>query len=151
MAVLFIDLDGFKQVNDQLGHDAGDILLAAFAARLTATLRSSDATGRLDAPDSAARLGGDEFIVLIDDFVEVSQLDVVARRILGAVEFPFQIGREERTVGVSIGIAVFPRDADSVDGLMKCADTAMYVAKQAGKNTFRYYSATVESAESVTG
>ena len=173
LAVLFIDLDGFKEVNDRLGHDAGDALLAAFASRLTAALRRSDATGRMRAPDSAARLGGDEFVVLIDDFAEPSQVEVVARRILSVVATPFQLGSPRRiaaagagasvasgassgpsgassaaSVGASIGIALFPRDGDSLDSLMRCADEAMYVAKQAGKNTYRFCSGTDGAAGS---
>jgi len=140
VAVLFIDLDGFKVINDQLGHDAGDVVLVTFAARLTATLRSSDVTGRLQPLDSAARLGGDEFVVLIDDFKDASQVEVVVRRILASVDAPFQVAAEERAVGVSIGIAMFPQDGASLDRLMKSADSAMYAAKQAGKNTFRYSS-----------
>ena len=140
LAVLFIDLDGFKEINDQLGHDAGDAVLAEFASRLSAALRHSDATGKLPPADSAARLGGDEFVVLIDDFTDDSQMTVVARRILATGETPFQLGVEQRSIGVSIGIATYPRDADSLDGLMKCADSAMYAAKQAGKNTCRHFS-----------
>ena len=166
LAVLFIDLDGFKEVNDRLGHDAGDALLAAFASRLTAALRRSDATGRMRAPDSAARLGGDEFVVLIDDFAEPSQVEVVARRILSVAATPFQLAGGRRnaaqgsgasgaggsgsaaSVGASIGIALFPRDGDSLDSLMRCADEAMYVAKQAGKNTYRFCSGTDGAAGS---
>jgi diguanylate cyclase (GGDEF)-like protein/PAS domain S-box-containing protein len=139
LAVLFIDLDGFKAINDELGHDSGDALLAAFASRLTASLRRSDAAGRMRGVDSAARLGGDEFVVLIDDFADQAQVEVVARRILSVTATPFQIGSERRLLGASIGIAVFPRDGDSLDSLMKKADSAMYLAKQAGKNTYRFY------------
>jgi diguanylate cyclase (GGDEF)-like protein/PAS domain S-box-containing protein len=147
LAVLFIDLDGFKGINDRLGHDAGDALLAAFASRLTATLRRSDATGRMRPQDSAARLGGDEFVVLIDDFSDASQVEVVARRILSGVSTPFQLGGAlhgsgpvvESIIGASIGIALHPQDADSPDALMKRADEAMYAAKQAGKNTYRFF------------
>jgi diguanylate cyclase (GGDEF)-like protein/PAS domain S-box-containing protein len=140
LAVLFIDLDGFKSINDQLGHDAGDVLLTAFATRLTAALRSSDATARLVPTEAAARLGGDEFVVLIDDFTEVSQLEIVARRVLATTQAPFLVGSESRTVGLSMGIALFPQDGESIDTLMKHADMAMYAAKSAGKNTYRYFS-----------
>jgi diguanylate cyclase (GGDEF)-like protein len=144
VAVLFIDLDGFKGINDQLGHDAGDGVLAAFAVRLRTALRSSDAAGKLESRESAARFGGDEFVVLIDDFTEVEQVAVVARRILALTQIPFQAGIERRSIGLSIGIALFPQDGDTPDRLMKCADSAMYAAKQAGKNTFRFFSAHYE-------
>ena len=147
VAVLFIDLDGFKGINDRLGHDAGDALLAAFASRLTASLRRSDATGRMRSPDAAARLGGDEFVVVVDDFSETAQVKVVARRILSVVATPFELRRASSpgsgpgvaaSVGASIGIALYPQDGDSVDRLMRRADEAMYAAKQAGKNTYRF-------------
>ena len=140
VAVLFIDLDGFKEINDQLGHDAGDALLAAFASRLTGCLRKSDATGRLHS-DSAARLGGDEFVVLIDDFADPAQVVVVAQRILSATTTPFVLNGQDRSLGASIGIAVFPHDGKTLDSLMKCADSAMYAAKQAGRNNYRFFSA----------
>jgi diguanylate cyclase (GGDEF)-like protein/PAS domain S-box-containing protein len=139
VAVLFIDLDSFKEINDQLGHDAGDRVLAAFAARLTAALRGSDAAGRVEPPESAARLGGDEFVVLVEDFADAEQVAAVSRRILAVTQIPFQAGAEKRNLGASIGIAVFPRDGDSPEVLLKCADSAMYAAKQAGKNTYRFY------------
>ena len=152
LAVLFVDLDGFKQVNDRLGHDAGDALLAAFASRLTAALRRSDAAGRGHQGDGAARLGGDEFVVLIDDFSDRSQLEVVARRIVSIAATPFRLrgaptgagaddgidGGIEVAVGASIGIAIYPEDGDSLDSLMRRADEAMYRAKQAGRNTWRF-------------
>ena len=154
LAVLFIDLDGFKQVNDRLGHDAGDALLAAFASRLTGSLRRSDAAGRGHPADAAARLGGDEFVVLIDDFSERSQVEVVARRIVSIAATPFRLrgrlngagaavdggidGGVDVAVGASIGIAIYPGDGDSLDSLMRRADEAMYRAKQAGRNTWRF-------------
>ena len=99
-------------------------------------------------------MGGDEFVVLIDDFSDVANVAVVARRILAAAAAPFPVGIESRSVGVSIGIAVFPQDGDSLDRLMKCADSAMYAAKQAGKNTYRYFSspqiATIDSPSGVS-
>jgi diguanylate cyclase (GGDEF)-like protein/PAS domain S-box-containing protein len=148
VAVLFIDLDGFKGINDRLGHDAGDALLAAFASRLTATLRRSDATGRMRAPGSAARLGGDEFVVLVDDFAEPAQVEVVAKRILSIVSTPFELGAlrggasMSASIGASIGIALHSQDGESVDRLMRRADEAMYAAKQAGKNTYRFWNRT---------
>jgi diguanylate cyclase (GGDEF)-like protein/PAS domain S-box-containing protein len=141
LAVFFIDLDGFKKINDELGHAAGDALLAAFASRLTSVLRTSDAAGRVEPLESAARLGGDEFVVLIEDFSDGTQVDLVAEKILAAMKAPFSVGIETCFIGVSIGIALSPRDGDSLDRLMHSADSAMYAAKQAGKNTYRYFSA----------
>ena len=135
LAILFIDLDGFKQVNDRLGHDAGDRLLATFAQRLRECLRESDA---------AARLGGDEFVVLIDDFSEPSQLVIVAQRILATAAIPFLLGGEEGHVTASIGISIYPDDGKDIDSLAKNADSAMYRAKQAGKNGYRFFSASLE-------
>lgn len=140
LAILFIDLDGFKEINDRLGHNAGDALLAAFASRLASTSRKSDATGRLRSADSAARLGGDEFVVLIDDFEDVFEVVTVARRILAATSTPFHLEGGDRYLTASIGIAVYPDDGETLDSLMKSADSAMYAAKQTGKNDFRFYS-----------
>jgi diguanylate cyclase (GGDEF)-like protein len=147
VAVLFIDLDGFKGINDRHGHEAGDALLAAFAVRLTTALRRSDSTGRILDPDRAARLGGDEFVVLVDDFVEPAQLEVVAGRILSIVSAPFELKTKAEdgtaattaSIGASLGIALYPQHGDSVDSLLRRADEAMYAAKQAGKNTYRFY------------
>jgi len=144
VALLFIDLDDFKMINDKFGHDAGDDVLTAFAARLTAELRGSDAAGRAQPPEAAARLGGDEFVVLIEDFADADQVAAMSQRILAATQIPFQAGRERPTIGVSIGIAVFPQDGDSFERLLKCADIAMYAAKQAGKNSYRFFSSGYE-------
>ena len=144
LAILFIDLDGFKQVNDRLGHDAGDRLLAAFAQRLRECLRESDAAARLDATGTPARVGGDEFLVFIDDFTEPSQLVIVAQRILASAAKPFALDGEEGHVTASIGISIFPDDGKDIDTLAKNADSAMYCAKQAGKNGYRFFSAPVK-------
>jgi diguanylate cyclase (GGDEF)-like protein len=139
LGILFVDLDGFKQVNDTFGHDAGDHLLATFAERLGASLRSSDVVARPSLANVAARLGGDEFVVLIEDFGERSDIAAVAERILAAAAKPFELAGAQGRVGASIGISIFPADGDDADALMKKADAAMYVAKQAGKNTYRFY------------
>jgi diguanylate cyclase (GGDEF)-like protein len=123
VAVLLIDLDGFKDVNDTLGHQAGDRLLRQVAARLTANLRDAD---------MAARLGGDEFAVIFDDCPAQPLLDITAR-ILSAIREPVDIDGRIISVGASIGIAVGGRDSTSTD-LLRDADTAMYAAKAAGKN-----------------
>lgn len=138
LAILFIDLDGFKQVNDRFGHDAGDHLLVTFTLRLRECLRKSDAVAR--GSDTAARLGGDEFVVLIDDFSEPSELAAVAQRILAAAARPFPLAGPEGYVSASIGISVYPTDGNDIESLTKSADSAMYRAKQAGKNTYCFFS-----------
>jgi len=133
LAGLFIDLDGFKQVNDAYGHDAGDRLLAEAARRLRASLRASD---------PVARLGGDEFFAVLEDVQDTAPIERVARKLLAAMGEPYDIGGgRQAVVSASIGISVFPDDAADADALMKHADTAMYGAKQAGKNAYRFFGA----------
>ena len=146
LGLLFIDLDGFKQVNDRFGHDAGDHLLATFAERLGASLRSSDIVARPGSAEVAARLGGDEFVVLIEDVNDPSELEIVAQRILEAAAKPFDLAGAEGRVGASIGIGIFPDDGTDLDALVKSADAAMYAAKQAGKNTVRFHVKAVAQA-----
>jgi diguanylate cyclase (GGDEF)-like protein/PAS domain S-box-containing protein len=133
LAVVFLDLDGFKQINDAYGHDAGDALLVEVAQRLRKHLRASDLV---------ARLGGDEFLVVLEDIQDLLPVEIVGRKLLAEVTHPYytQSGVEMR-VTASIGISVLPNDAVDAGALMKHADTAMYAAKQAGKNTLRFYSA----------
>ena len=138
LGILFIDLDGFKQVNDRYGHDAGDHLLATFAERLGVCLRRSDIVARPVAANTAARLGGDEFVVLIEDVGHRSELETVAKRILAAATKPFDLAGAEAHVSASIGISIFPDDGEDPDALLKKADSAMYGAKEAGKNAFRF-------------
>ena len=131
LALVFLDLDGFKQINDIHGHDAGDALLIEVAARLRKHLRSSDLI---------ARLGGDEFLVVLEDIHELAPVEIVAKKLLGEIGQPFRLAGAELEVTASIGISVLPDDAMDANALMKHADTAMYAAKQAGKNTLRFYS-----------
>ncbi len=140
LALLFIDLDGFKRINDTFGHEAGDRLLVLFAQRLRTCLRKSDATARLRRAATAARLGGDEFVVLIDDFREPADLAVVAQRILASAAEPFPLEGQEGCVSASIGISVYPHDGNDADSLLKSADSAMYRTKQAGKNDYQFVS-----------
>ena len=149
LAILFIDLDGFKQINDRFGHDAGDHLLATFTLRLRECLRRSDAVGRHTGSDTAARLGGDEFVVLIDEFVETSELEAVAKRILAAAAEPFSLAGPEGKVSASIGISIYPTDGADIEGLTKCADSAMYRAKQTGKNTYRFFSDAMDKRDRI--
>ncbi len=132
VAVLFLDLDRFKKINETLGHDVGDKLLLEVAKRLENCVRKSD---------SVARLGGDEFAVLLDDLRDVKFVAVVARKILQALSKPIIIQEYELYATSSIGISLFPDDSEDVDGLLRCADTALYRAKDAGKNNYQYYTA----------
>jgi len=132
LAVVFIDLDGFKQVNDLHGHDAGDKMLVELAARLRDNLRASDLI---------ARLGGDEFLVVLEEVTEIGPVEIVAKKLLSEAAQTYDLGGREARVTASIGISVYPDDAADALALMKHADTAMYAAKQAGKNIFRFYTA----------
>jgi diguanylate cyclase (GGDEF)-like protein/PAS domain S-box-containing protein len=133
LAVVFIDLDGFKQINDVHGHDAGDALLVEVAGRLRKHLRASDLV---------ARLGGDEFLVVLEDIQDLLPVEIVGRKLLAEVTHPyFTSAGAELRVTASAGISVLPDDAVNATALMKHADTAMYAAKQAGKNTLCFYSA----------
>ncbi|UZE84395.1 putative bifunctional diguanylate cyclase/phosphodiesterase [Pseudomonas viciae] len=131
LAVLFLDLDRFKQINDTLGHDAGDQLLQAVALRLRACLRASD---------TVARLGGDEFVILLPELSEDSYVAVTAQKVLSTIARPFNLHGQEFRVTASVGISVFPRDGLDEQTLKKNADSAMYQAKQQGKNNFQFYS-----------
>ena len=130
-AVQFIDLDRFKHVNDTLGHGAGDQLLCEISARLKANLRASDVV---------ARLGGDEFVVLLQEVLDADQAGEVARKILSAITLPVIIDGQSCQVTGSIGISIYPADAGDEQALMKNADTAMYMAKEKGRNNFQFYS-----------
>jgi diguanylate cyclase (GGDEF)-like protein/PAS domain S-box-containing protein len=130
-AVLFIDLDHFKAINDTLGHDAGDALLKQTAARLRESVRPGEIV---------ARLGGDEFVVLCRDAVDLADIDALASRILQSVIRPVRLLDQECRISASIGVAIFPGDGDTERTLMKSADSAMYTAKQDGKNNYRFAS-----------
>jgi diguanylate cyclase (GGDEF)-like protein len=130
LALVFVDLDGFKLINDLRGHDAGDALLIELAGRLRANLRASDLV---------ARLGGDEFVVAVEEVQEVGPIETVAKKLLAELVRPYSLAGGDAKVTASIGISIFPDDAADAQALMKHADTAMYAAKQAGKNTYRFY------------
>lgn len=132
VAVLFIDLDGFKPVNDSLGHKAGDVALATVARRILATVRTADAV---------ARIGGDEFLVALSDVRDDDAVAHIARKLLVAIDQPIEVpdARAFAHVTASIGISVFPRDAGTGDELIVLADQAMYRAKEAGKNAYRFF------------
>jgi len=135
-AVLFVDLDRFKLINDTLGHGAGDQLLQEVAMRFTECLRESDIV---------ARLGGDEFVVLVQEVSETEQVATVARKILSAAIKPVVIAGQECRVTASVGISMYPADAKDEQSLMKNADIAMYFAKEEGKNSFQFYSENIKT------
>jgi diguanylate cyclase (GGDEF)-like protein len=134
-AILFIDIDGFKSINDTLGHPAGDCLLQQLALRLKDSVRSGD----FAAAGSVARLGGDEFVVVIEQLKNSDDAAAVAQRIIGNIRQPVQLEAAEVVVTASIGISIFPDDGPDPDTLIKHADIAMYSAKENGKNTFQYF------------
>ncbi len=145
LAVMFVDLDNFKRVNDTLGHKAGDELLRTASARLSGSLRAHDSVtrdsvrGLHEASHSIARLGGDEFIVLLTDLDDAANAASAARRIVAALAEPVTVRGTEVFVGGSIGVAVYPQDGADIDTLLKNADTAMYWAKEAGRGNFQFY------------
>lgn len=128
-ALLFLDLDGFKQINDTLGHHYGDLLLVRVAERLNLSVRESD---------TLARLGGDEFTLILNDAHDREDVAVVAEKVIESINVPFDLEGHKVHIGISIGIARFPEDADSKAMLIVVADRAMYAAKSAGKNTYRF-------------
>jgi diguanylate cyclase (GGDEF)-like protein/PAS domain S-box-containing protein len=130
LALLFIDLDHFKQVNDSLGHDAGDVLLAEAAERIVACVRGSD---------TVARLGGDEFTVILSGLEHASGVERIAQDIIATLARPFQLNNDLASVSGSIGIALYPGDAGDIDGLLRHADQAMYAAKTGGSNAYSYF------------
>ncbi|SEB81713.1 diguanylate cyclase/phosphodiesterase [Burkholderia sp. WP9] len=132
VAVLFVDLDGFKKVNDTAGHEAGDSLLCSVAQRLSACISPED---------TLARVGGDEFVIVVSAYENTGQLIGLARRILDMIAEPFAVADNEYYLGASIGISRFPEDGQDVATLMRNADSAMYHAKQRGRNNFQFFTA----------
>ena len=142
-AVLHIDLDRFKQINEALGPKAGDKLLQAVAVRVEQSLRSTDTVGRLGeagSQPSLSRLAGDEFTILLPAIAQAESAAVIAQRALDAVAAPFQIDARELLVTCSIGIAVFPNDGNEADTVIRNAETAMHHAKRGTKGTYEFYS-----------
>ena len=132
LALMFLDLDKFKPVNDQLGHAIGDLLLREVAYRLQACMKRES--------DTVARLGGDEFVILLAQMDDEQEATSVAEKVVMAISQPFEIEQHIITISISIGIAIFPTHGLDVKALMKKADDAMYQAKDAGRNCFRFYS-----------
>jgi diguanylate cyclase (GGDEF)-like protein len=132
LALLFIDLDGFKRINDSLGHEAGDQLLREVASRLQSNRREQDLV---------ARLGGDEFAMILEHLYQPEDAALVARKVIETLSQPMALAGGMHRIGASIGIAVYPEDATDPDGLIRLADNAMYAAKRSGKGTYRYHQA----------
>ena len=132
LALLFLDLDRFKEVNDTLGHDMGDLLLKEAAQRLNSCIRETD---------SASRLGGDEFTIILSELIEPTNIERVAQNILNTLSEPFQLQDDIAYISASIGVAIYPDDAKEAQGLIKCSDQAMYLAKNTGRSRFNYFAA----------
>jgi diguanylate cyclase (GGDEF)-like protein/PAS domain S-box-containing protein len=137
LALLFVDLDRFKEVNDRLGHAMGDMLLAEAARRIASCVRSSD---------TLARLGGDEFTVILAGLDRVGSVDRIAQSIISALAQPFVLGEESAEISASIGIALYPPDAKELGDLLARADQAMYASKNAGRNRFSYFTPDLQEA-----
>ncbi|NDU85258.1 MAG: EAL domain-containing protein [Ferrovum sp.] len=130
MALCFIDLDGFKPVNDQFGHDKGDQVLVGVAQRMSATLRATD---------TVARLGGDEFVIVLSEVANDQELTATLQRIMKAIALPHTFGDQVATVSASMGVTVFPDDEVDAETLLRHADQAMYRAKEKGRNCFHFF------------
>ncbi len=130
VALLFIDLDRFKNVNDSLGHKTGDLLLKEIASRLATIIRSND---------TLARLGGDEFVIVSEQTSGYPGITTLAKKVQQVFNRPVLVGRQELYVSGSIGVSVFPEDGQNVESLMQCADVAMYQAKELGRNNYQFF------------
>jgi len=128
-AILFIDIDGFKEVNDTYGHMVGDIILKMVAARLLKIIRESD---------TVARIGGDEFLIIQTEVNDKETIAFVADKILNKLADPFDLAGTEIKIGASIGIAIYPEHGNNIQLLIKKADKAMYKAKKLGKGTYTF-------------
>ncbi|MEX2523414.1 MAG: diguanylate cyclase [Gammaproteobacteria bacterium] len=129
-ALLFLDIDGFKDINDSMGHPAGDNVLQSVAQRLTACVRGSD---------TVSRHGGDEFVVLLSELEHAKDAALIAGKMLQALAAPFIIGGSKLQITVSIGISIYPADGHDAETLIRCADTAMYLAKDKGRNNHQFF------------
>jgi diguanylate cyclase (GGDEF)-like protein len=136
-ALLFIDLDHFKEANDQYGHDAGDLLLRLVTERLRACIRETD---------TVARMGGDEFTVILQNLIDTKYVELIAGKILTELARPFQILNNTLHISASIGITLSPQDACLPEDLINNADQAMYMAKNAGRNQFCFFSSVQQQA-----
>ncbi len=149
IALLFLDLDNFKRINDSLGHSAGDLLLREVALRLGNCVRDSDLLAKYvdsEGKIGVARLGGDEFTVVLNNVDKTDTAAIIAERILESLQQPMIIEGHEVVVTPSVGIALAPQDADNVEDLLKLADTAMYHAKSEGRNKYSFYSSSMKGS-----
>lgn len=131
LALLYVDLDGFKDINDVWGHDVGDELLAEVAERLQGAMRDSDTLGRI---------GGDEFLVVVPDLEDVAAAEIVAERLCRAMDAPFELGKRPVRVSACVGLSLYPRDGESSEALLRNADAALYRAKASGTGQWAWYS-----------
>ncbi len=136
LGLLYIDLDRFKKINDSLGHSAGDELLKNVAVRFAQCVRSTD---------TVCRLGGDEFTIILPEIQDISVAGKVAEKIISLLDTSFSIGGEEISISPSIGVSIFPDDAEDIESLVKNADSAMYHAKSKGRNNYQYYTQTMNA------
>lgn len=136
LAVLYMDLDRFKTVNDTLGHEIGDLVLAEAAQRMKSCTRSSD---------TVARMGGDEFIGICGRIAASADAAVVADKIIRILSEPFRVKGHECTIGASIGISLYPLDGDEVETLVSKADTALYRVKEVGRGGYRFFNDSISS------
>jgi diguanylate cyclase (GGDEF)-like protein len=142
VAIMFLDLDRFKNINDTLGHNIGDLLLQSVADRLKKSLRKTDCITREKKghmKTTVARIGGDEFTILLTDICSIHNVITIANRLLNSLKRPFILGTHEVVISASIGIAIYPTDNEDADTLMKYADIAMYHAKDLGRNNVQFY------------
>ena len=140
LALLFIDVDGFKTVNDTRGHVTGDALLCSVASRLSACARQSD---------TVARIGGDEFTLVLPDISHVDDVHRLATKVLDALQRPFDVGGHEESISASVGISIFPTDGETAEALLQASDQAMYRAKQHGGGAFEFHADLPDETEGV--
>jgi diguanylate cyclase (GGDEF)-like protein len=148
-AILFLDLDNFKRINDTLEHRIGDLLLKGVAERLTSYIRRADTVAYQENnafASTVARLGGDEFTILLTNIHSIQDAGKVSQRILNTLSQPFRLDKHEVFITASIGIAIYPFDGKDMDTLLKNADVAMYHAKEQGKNNYQFYKQSMNSA-----
>lgn len=130
LALFFVDLDRFKWVNDNFGHDVGNLLLIAVAQRLKQCIRNSDVV---------SRLSGDEFTLMLPNLLQTPIIKVIAARVVDSLSAPFHLSGHVLSISASVGIAIYPQDGDDIQTLLKHADIAMYNAKGAGRNNYQFY------------
>lgn len=149
VAVMFIDLDLFKGINDTLGHNMGDMLLKSVADRILKCIRRIDYVSRINTEEiesTVARMGGDEFTILLSNIDNIQDASKAGQRILNEISQPFKIGAHDIHIAASIGIAIYPIDTEEPDDLLKYADIAMYQAKDKGRNNYQFYTESMNAA-----